>query len=189
PEEASLAEPLSVGIAAVRKAQLHLGARVLVLGAGPVGLLTALAADAEGARVTLCDIQENRLQVAQRFGFATLTFDAERQEQFDVVIDCSGSGPAVAWGQKAVRPGGRIVLVGMGAPGAVQLDGLDLCLREVSVQGVFRYANTFPAAIELLRRRQDVLEVFTEHRIPLADLPECLRSGAHRQYVKTLVTL
>jgi L-iditol 2-dehydrogenase len=67
PEEASLAEPLSVGIAAVRKAQLHLGERVLILGAGPVELLTALAADAEGATVTLCDVQEDRLNVAKGF--------------------------------------------------------------------------------------------------------------------------
>jgi L-iditol 2-dehydrogenase len=75
------------------------------------------------------------------------------------------------------------------AAGAVQIDGLDLCLREVSVQGVFRYANTFPAAIELLRRRRDALPVFTRHTISLEDLPDCLRTGAYRNHVKTLVTL
>ncbi|MCL6624958.1 NAD(P)-dependent alcohol dehydrogenase [Alicyclobacillus shizuokensis] len=189
PEEASLAEPLSVGIAAVGKAALHLGERALILGAGPVGLLTALAADAEGAVVTLCDVQVDRLTVAEQLGFSTLVFDAQRDAAYDAVIDCSGSGQAVAWGQRVVRPGGRIILVGMGAAGAVQLDGLDLCLREVSVRGVFRYANTFPAAIELLRRRRDVLPVFTGHRIALAELPECLRTGSFRSHVKTLVIL
>lgn len=67
-EEGALIEPLSVGIHAARRGEVKLGDRVIVFGAGPVGLLTAAAAKAAGAsHVTMADISESRLKFAKSY--------------------------------------------------------------------------------------------------------------------------
>lgn len=189
PEEASLAEPLSVGIYASRQADVHLGHRVAILGAGPVGILTALAVYSEGGTVSVFDVQEKRVQFARELGFSAFAFKQGPDVQYDRVIDCSGNGDAIQWGQSVVRPGGKLVLVGMGSKESMQVDGLDLALRGISVQGIFRYANTFPAAIELIRRHRQQLSAFTEQRISLDELPEYLAREEYLRHLKTIVTL
>jgi L-iditol 2-dehydrogenase len=189
PEEASLAEPMSVGISAVRQARIHLGLRAAILGAGPVGVLTAFAANAEGANVVLFDVQEERVAIAKQLGFSAYLFGEGPSEEYDVVIDCSGNKQAIEWGQSVVKRGGKLILVGMGSEESMRINGLDLCLREVSVQGIFRYANTFPAAIELIRRNKDKLSLFTQTKIDLEDLPTYLEQEKYLQSLKTIISL
>ncbi len=189
PEEASLAEPMSVGIYAVLQADIHLGDHIAVLGAGPVGLLTALAAYAEGATVTVFDVLADRVRFAQEFGFDASLFQERGGMQYDKVIECSGNGDAITWAQSAVRNGGKLVLVGMGSRESMVLDGLDLTLRGVSVEGIFRYSNTFPAAIELIRRNRDRLSAFTKKQIHLEELPKYLADDEYKHYLKTIVSI
>lgn len=189
PEEAALAEPMSVGIYAVRQADLHLGQNVAILGAGPVGLLTGLAARAEGANIALFDVQQNRVDTARQFEFDAYLFGRGPETEYDVVIDCSGNGNAIRWGQSAVRRGGKLILVGMGSEEGMKLSGLDLCLREVSVQGIFRYTNTFPAAIALIKKNRDVLSYFTQTKITMDELPQYLAEEKYLNSIKTIVTI
>ncbi|KLU59675.1 sorbitol dehydrogenase [Peptococcaceae bacterium CEB3] len=189
PEEASLAEPMSVGVYACREASIHLGQRVAVLGAGPIGILTAMAAYAEGAIVSLFDVRKKRVEFACSLGFSAWPFRQGPDLKYDRVIDCSGNRDAIQWGQSVVRPGGKLILVGMGAKGSMLIDGLDLASRGISVQGIFRYSNTFPAAIELIRRHRGKLAAFTEKRIPLDELPTYLASNEYLGYIKTIVTV
>jgi L-iditol 2-dehydrogenase len=189
PEEASLAEPVSVGIYACREASIHLGQRVAILGAGPIGILTAMAAYAEGAVVSLFDIREKRVEFARSMGFSAWIFQQGPDLQYDRVIDCSGNKDAIQWGQSVVRPGGKLILVGMGSKDSMLIDGLDLASRGISVQGIFRYSNTYPAALELIRRYRDKLTAFTEKKISLDELPEYLASNEYQGYIKTIVTL
>lgn len=189
PEEASLAEPMSVGISASRMAGIHLGTHVAVLGAGPVGVLTALAANAEGGTVDVFDVQEARIATAKEIGLSGYLFGQSPRSEYDVVIDCSGNRNAIQWGQSVVKRGGKLVLVGMGSEESMQINGLDLCLREISVQGIFRYANTFPAAIELIKRNRDKLTGFTQTKIGLDELPAYLEQEKYLQSLKTIVMI
>ena len=112
----ALMEPLSVGIWACRKAGVSAGDRVLVTGAGPIGLLVMQVALAFGAtQVEISDVNETRLALAARTG-ATRTLVSGRDEPStaDVLIECSGHPAAVAAGIGAVRPAGVAVLVGLG---------------------------------------------------------------------------
>ncbi|WP_338043788.1 NAD(P)-dependent alcohol dehydrogenase [Ornithinimicrobium flavum] len=157
-DAAAMVEPLSVALWACRKAAVGTGDRVLVTGAGPVGLLCAQVARVAGAaEVVVVDVNPHRLAVAAAHG-ATDTVDASEVSLPDwygerpdphVLLECSGHAGSTLAGLRSLSPAGRAVLVGMGG------DTLALPLslvqeRELLVTGVFRYANTWPTAIALL---------------------------------------
>ncbi|MFT4009035.1 MAG: NAD(P)-dependent alcohol dehydrogenase [Nocardioidaceae bacterium] len=153
-EAAALLEPLSVAIAAVRKARTTAGASVLIAGAGPIGILCAQTARAFGAtRVVVSDPVVSRRECALRYG-ATEVIDpaavdvATLEPQVEAFIDASGASAAVVTGIRAVRPTGRVVLVGMGED-EMTLPVSYLQYSEIVLTGVERYANTWATAIAL----------------------------------------
>jgi L-iditol 2-dehydrogenase len=153
-DAAALLEPLSVGLWACRKAEVTAGSRVLITGAGPVGLVTAQCALALGAsEVTVTDINKHRLQLAQDLG-ATTTLDSgttsltDSGVEPDILLECSGHPEALADALPTVARAGRVVLVGMGADEA-PLPISRIQEYELTVTGTFRYAHTWPAAISL----------------------------------------
>ncbi|WP_201740041.1 NAD(P)-dependent alcohol dehydrogenase [Aristophania vespae] len=114
-EEGALLEPLSVGLWACHKAHISPGARVLIAGAGPIGILTAQAARAFGAaEIIVSDIQHERRQQAMKYG-ATSTLDPSKESveqlEVDAFIDCSGAAKAVQSGIRAVRGQGTLCLL------------------------------------------------------------------------------
>ena len=123
-DAAALIEPLSVGLWANRRAGTGIGSRVLVTGAGPIGVLCALAARAAGATwIGLADVHPARLEAARAFDVDDV-IDARAGVDYadfkpDVLLECSGAPPVVTAGIKALQPLGRAVLVGMG-PSAEQ---------------------------------------------------------------------
>ena len=165
-EEGALMEPLSVGIWACRKASVSAGDRVLVTGAGPIGLLAQQCALAFGAtEVTVSDVNQQRLEFALRTGATrTLTPQDGFDLEADVLIECSGHPDALTSGIKALRPAGTAVLVGMGPgeEGTVPLSAIQR--QEIWVTGTFRYANTYPTAIALAASgRVDLKAIITGH--------------------------
>ncbi len=181
----ALIEPLSVGIWACRKAHLQGGEHVLVTGAGPIGLLAMQAALALGAtQVTVTDVNPHRLTLARRTG-ATRTIDLREQPlgeagvEADMLLECSGHPAALAQGIRSLRPAGVAVAVGMG-PGEEAAVPLALLQnREITLTGTFRYANTYPTAIELVATgRVDVEAIVTGH-FPLEQTARALQASRH----------
>jgi len=153
-DAAALLEPLSVGLWACRKGEVGAGTRVLLTGAGPVGLVAMQAALALGAAsVTVTDVNPHRLALARELG-ATDTLDVSASPvsssglSVDVLLECSGHPLATADAIRAVAPAGRVVLVGMGGD-EMALPVSRIQERELTVTGTFRYAHTWPAAIAL----------------------------------------
>ncbi|AZH79319.1 NAD(P)-dependent alcohol dehydrogenase [Microbacterium sp. Y-01] len=166
-EHAAMAEPVSVGVWAARKAGVGIGDRVLVTGAGPVGLYAAQVARAAGAEhVALTDLNERRIAAAARLGFEARRPDEELPGRFDVLLECSGAPAALAGGMARLAPAARVVLVGMGAD-TVSLELPSFQGREVTLAGVFRYANTYPAALALIATGQVDVDSTITHRFPL----------------------
>ena len=175
----ALMEPLSVGIWACRKAGVTAGDRVLVTGAGPIGLLAMQVALAFGAtQVEVSDVNERRLGLAARTG-ATRVLRAGEDEpsEADALIECSGHPAALQAGIAALRPAGTAVLVGMG-PG--ETGELPLALiqgREIWVTGTFRYANTYPTAIALAAAGRVNLDALITGHFALDETETALRAG------------
>lgn len=178
-EAAAMAEPLSVGLWACRRAALRPGDDVLVSGAGPVGVLAAQAARAMGAaRVVVTDVSPFRLEFAEGLGFDAHHGDTPVDARFDVLLECSGARGVLADGLARLRPAGRAAVVGM-AKGDVALALSRYNPMEPTISLVNRYAHTWPTAISLISSgRVDVQSIVT-HRFPLVETDRALLLGAH----------
>jgi L-iditol 2-dehydrogenase len=186
---AALLEPLSVGIWANRKAGTKVGTSLLIAGAGPIGLVTAQVARAVGAtRITVTDVNRTRLSAAVASGATEIAVPGadEVAGDFDAFIDCSGSSAAIDAGIRLVRPAGSVVLVGMGA------DELRLPLgliqrRELLITGTFRYADTWPTAIDLAASGRVNLDDLVTGEYGLAEVERALTAGQDPHSIKAVV--
>jgi L-iditol 2-dehydrogenase len=184
-EEAALLEPLSVGIWACRKGEVGPGSRVLVTGAGPIGLVCIQVARACGAsEVVVTDLSAERLGVATELGATgTIASGSVALDDWyagrpapEVLLECSGHAGATVDAIRVLAPAGRAVLVGMGG------DELALPLsvvqeRELVVTGTFRYANTWPTAIGLVGSGQVDLARLVTGRFPLTESAAALTAA------------
>jgi (R,R)-butanediol dehydrogenase / meso-butanediol dehydrogenase / diacetyl reductase len=155
PDVGALAEPLAVAVRALRRGRLISGERVVVIGGGAVGQLTAQASVAGGAsEVVLVEADPGRRASAARASGAHVVepTDAPRAKA-DVVVECSGSPGGFIAGISAARPTGRLVLVGI-SPSSPPLPVLDLVRHEQEILGSLShiYDQDFAAAVDLINR-------------------------------------
>jgi len=151
PRSAALVEPTSVALHGVRRGRVA-GQRVLVVGAGPIGLLAAQCARAEGAAsVTISDTRTDRLKLAGTLGFAAgVTESDDERDLIDVVILCAGGPAAIAAAFAAVRPGGTVVALGLSGAPTIPFDFDGLVVRDVDLIGVLGSVGFWADAIELI---------------------------------------
>ena len=163
---------------------------MLVAGAGPIGIMAVQVAQAFGAtEIVVTDLDESRRELAGQFG-ATAALDPRVDDVahlgVDAFIDASGAAAAVTTGLWAVRPAGRAVLVGMGTP-TMELPVQLIQNRELTLTGVFRYANTWETAIELVRSGRVDLDAMVTARYPLEKTAEALESDRVPGNIKSVV--
>ena len=175
----ALMEPLSVGIWACRKADVRGGDRVLITGAGPIGLLAMQVARAVGAtHVEISDVNEHRLALARRTGATrALRAGVDEPAEADALIECSGQPAALQTGLAALRPAGIAVVVGMGPGGTAEVPLALIQNRELWLTGTFRYANTYPTAIALATAGLVDLEAIITGSYSLEETEQALRAG------------
>lgn len=159
--EGAMVEPFAVGMQAATKARITPGDTAVVMGAGPIGTMVALAALAGGcARVIISDLAQPKLDIAAQYqGIIPvnirdrLLVDAVNELTVgwgaDVVFECSGSPRAWKGITDVVRPGGTIVVVGLPVE-PVDFDIASLSVKEVTISSVFRYAHQYERAIALM---------------------------------------
>jgi L-iditol 2-dehydrogenase len=178
-EAGALLEPLSVAIWSCQRAAITVGSRVLIAGAGPIGVILAQTARAFGAsEVIITDTVKSRREFALKFG-ATRAIDPTKESlsglDVDAFIDATGVGGAVYDGIKAVGPAGRAILVGMGDDD-ILLPVDYIQSHEIWVSGIFRYTNTWPTAIELVSAGKVDLDSLVTHRFNLEQVEEALKA-------------
>ncbi|MFM2719581.1 zinc-binding dehydrogenase [Microbacterium mcarthurae (nom. nud.)] len=168
---AALAEPLAVALHALGVAGPVAGARVLVTGSGPIGLMAVAAAVAAGAEVTATDVLPGPLARARVLG-ASHTVDVRTEEldagAFDVVLECSGAPQSISAALRAVRAAGVVVQVGMLPDAERPVNLAPFIAKEVRYLGSFRFADEIDAAIRLLAEHP-VIEAAITHEYPLAE--------------------
>ncbi len=198
---AALTEPLAVGVHAVRLANIRLGDRVLVLGAGTIGLLAALAAvEAGAAEVLITARHPHQRAAAERLG--ARVFGEGRDElsayAFENPIDVSietvgGEADTLNQALFSTRAGGTVAMLGV-FTGSPHISTLVLMLKEIRLVGSMMYGRSgaradFDVAVELLRKRADDVAALITHRLPLAEIQQAYRVAADKAQRSIKVTI
>lgn len=174
-EEIAMVEPTAVGLHAVHLADIKVGSKVLVVGGGIIGLVSALFAKKEGASlVVISETNEKRGQNAVDLGLADKFLNAKEptfleealtisEGGFDVVLECCGNSPAVTSAIMTCVPGGKVVLVGV-ATEAISVPTVMAVLKEISLQGAIAYTkDEFASCMDLMSKKQiDVRKLVSE---------------------------
>lgn len=178
-EEAAMVEPVSVGLHAIHLANITVGQKVLVIGGGIIGLVSAMFAKMEGASlVVVSETNSSRGENTINLGVADKFLDAKSSNflsevmevsggGFDVVLECCGNSPAVSSAIMACRPGGKVVLVGV-ATSAIEVPTVMAVLKEISIQGAIAYTKEeFETVINLMADKQIDVNMFVSDIISL----------------------
>jgi 2-desacetyl-2-hydroxyethyl bacteriochlorophyllide A dehydrogenase len=176
---ASLAEPLSIGLSAIKTAEVRAGDRVLVMGPGTIGQAIAVLAKARGAHVAIVGHNDaERLATASALGIdATLDLDGAPEgamramlggKEYDIVIEATGVGAAVQAGLDVLRPSGVFVVCGIhGKP--ISFDGAKLVRMRHQIRGTYRASRaTWQEVRDFLVANHTLLAPMVTHRLPLA---------------------
>jgi 2-desacetyl-2-hydroxyethyl bacteriochlorophyllide A dehydrogenase len=153
----TLVEPLAVAVRAVAQAAVAPDEPVVVLGAGPIGLLTALMLRERGYRqATIHSRNDSRAQLARHLGLDAVTLpqlrSATAEHPATCVFDCAGTPSSARLGVEVLRPLGQLMLVGMSLS-PLDLQAPPMIIKELSVRGVIAYRRSeFAEAIDLLAR-------------------------------------
>jgi D-xylulose reductase len=157
--EGAMVEPFAIGMQAATRAKIAPGDVGLVIGAGPIGILVALAGLAGGcARVMIADVIPEKLDIAGQYEGIEPLAPGDVTEQVmkstdnwgaDVVFECSGHPAAISEVFAHARPGGCVVFVGMPVEPPV-VDIVAAQAKELRMETVFRYANVYDRAIEFI---------------------------------------
>ncbi|KAF3009374.1 hypothetical protein E8E14_007940 [Neopestalotiopsis sp. 37M] len=205
--EGVLLEPLAVGVHAVRLAEVKPGQRVVVFGAGTVGLFCAAVAKEFGAsRVVSIDLLENKLKVAQELLGSeigrtwtpnTSSTPEENAKQLksahglgdgaDVVIDATGAEPSVQTAMYTLAPGGTYVQAGMGKR-KIDFPISEVCERELNIKGCFRYGSgDFELAMSLVQRGNIKLGTFVMGEFPFEKASDAWESTSRGEGIKNVI--
>jgi len=201
--EGALIEPLSIAVHTVKLAQVAMGHNVLVMGAGPIGLLCCTVARSFGASFVACaDVADNRVRFAKEYAAhesylmkaispqenareITSLFGIE--QGFDAVIDATGATPAISCGIHALRKGAVFVQAGLGAS-EIPFPIEQICSKEAVFKGTFRYgAGDYKLAVELLRSRKVSVDTLITDTYSFAHAEQAFNNVVGRNGIKTII--
>jgi D-xylulose reductase len=177
--EGAMVEPFAVGLHSATKSGIKPGATAVVIGAGPIGIMVALAALAAGAgQVLISDLSAEKLAIAGQYD-GILPVDIRSESLLtrikkvtggwgaDVVFEASGSARAYENIFDLLAPAGTLVLVGM-PTGPVPFDVVAAQAKEARIETIFRYANVYPQAVALIASGKVDLKPLISASFPFA---------------------
>ncbi|KND87288.1 putative D-xylulose reductase A [Tolypocladium ophioglossoides CBS 100239] len=202
-QEGALVEPLAVAVHIVKQADVKPGQSVVVMGAGPVGVLCAAVARAYGAsKVVSVDIVPSKLDFARGLA-ATHTYlsrriapednakairdHADLPRGADVVIDASGAELSIQTSLHVVRMGGTYVQGGMGKSD-ITFPIMAMCLKEVTAKGSFRYGpGDYDLAIELVASGRVDVKRLVSQVVPFEQAEAAFKKVKEGEVIKILI--
>jgi len=203
-EDAAMIEPLSVAVHSCKRSNVTVGSKVLITGAGPIGIYTLMAAKAYGAtRVVLTDINQERLNVGKEVGAdetILVTKDISEAQMVEKIraafdgelpnisMECSGAPSCTRLVLLATQSGGVAVQIGLG-PAEVPLPIADAAIREVTILGAFRYKDCFPIAIDMAASGKLQLNKLATHRYAFKDCNQAFKTAMSGAGMKVIINV
>jgi 2-desacetyl-2-hydroxyethyl bacteriochlorophyllide A dehydrogenase len=187
----ALAEPLAVAVHAVRRLSPNTGERWVVIGAGPIGILTCFVAAEAGIDTTLLGLELDapRLAAARTLGVKTVVIDkgAEAGDDYDVSIEAAGTQAALVKAISLIRKGGRVGVLGL-PHHPFPLDIPDLVFAEKCLVGIRGYApRDWKRTVALLSAHTSALAALITHDFLLGNIAEAMDLVESRQAVKVVL--
>lgn len=187
---AAMAEPLAVALHAVKRAGDVMGRRVMIAGAGPIGLLVALAAKQAGAaEIGIFDLADAPLEKALQIGVDAVykvggddplkPFEANKGV-FDLAFEATGALPALSSLLRVTRPGGRVVQIGMLPQGEVAVAANLLMAQEIDYLGSFRFHEEYKMAVDFLTSGKIDVGPLITGTFDLEDAKQAFEAAADR---------
>jgi L-iditol 2-dehydrogenase len=192
-------EPLGIAIHAVDLAHLRVGMSVGVFGCGPIGLLILQLARLSGAnKILATDILPHRVDAACTHGADEIqlvrdSFDAQEAAMFaerwlDVVFEVAGQNAAVEMAIAAVRPGGKVILVGIPSDDRTSFTASLARRKGLTLKLARRMKLTYPRAIQLVESGKVNVRSLVTHTFPLEQAAEAFEVAARREGLKVIIT-
>ena len=202
-KEGALIEPLAVAVHIVRRAKVSLNNDVLILGAGPIGLLVLQVAKLLGVkRIFITDVVDYRLDLAEKLGADyTINASVDSVEEVvykatnglgvDIAIEVAGAPNTPLQAVKLTKPHGRVVIVGFFEEPRVPMDMTEIVAKELEIVGSRVYWHDFKTAIDLVARRVINVKRIVTHSFPLEDVAKAFEVADKKLYnaVKVLVLI
>ena len=186
-EVASFTEPLSCSLHGIDLAEIKPGHSVIILGAGPIGLIIVLLAKISGAdKIIITDPVKKRRELALDFG-ASLALDSTKvnlkretktflKGKAEVVIECIGNPTTQAESLNLVEPGGRVIWFGVADPKAeIKVNPFYIYRNEITIKGCFVNPYTTERAVRLLGEGKIKVKELITHRFGLNELDEAMQ--------------
>ncbi|KAF4551060.1 L-arabinitol 4-dehydrogenase-like protein 3 [Elsinoe fawcettii] len=194
-EEGALLEPLSVALAGIERSGLRLGDPLVICGAGPIGMVTLLAANAAGASpIVITDLDDNRLYMAKKLIPRVRTLQVQRGDQpqeiaeaikeklgqeAKLVIECTGVESSIHTAIYSTRFGGAIFVIGVGSKNFQEYPFMHASFREIDIRFQFRYNETYARAIQLVSEGLIDVKPLITHRFGLEDAQEAFEAASN----------
>jgi L-iditol 2-dehydrogenase len=189
-EQATLSEPLAIAVYAVQQSGIPPKSNAAILGVGPIGMsVFHVLRTTDVGHIFVTDKIDERLKFSDQLkpdwtGNPTLTDvlgDIARIEPLllDVVFECSGSVEAIRQGIQLLKPGGKLVIVGITEPDEVSFPVHDLRRKEITVISIRRQAHCTEKALDLLETRRISADSMVTHRFRLDETQKAFDLVAH----------
>jgi L-iditol 2-dehydrogenase len=200
PDHGSISEPLAIGVYAVKKAGIIKDSKTGILGFGPIGMSVMLAAKAEEAgEIYVTDKIDSRLAIASKEKAAwtgspdkeniTTTIKQKEPLGLDIVFECCGQQEAVDQAIDILKPGGRLVIVGIPEFEKWILSVDNTRRKEISIQFIRRQVDCVEAALEMMSNGKIDVGNMVTHRFPFVRTKEAfdLVAGYHDGVMKAMI--
>ena len=195
---ACLAEPLACVLNGTTTVRVHPGETVLVLGAGPIGLLFAMLYKAAGATVIVSDIAENRGKLALDIN-ADYYINPQKENLEERVKEITGGigadivtdavGVLLEDGIKNVKKGGDVLIFGLNSVATSTLHPAEVVMNEIKVHGTYIAKGTFPMAVKILENEILPIDKIVTHRLPIEEVKKGLQLMKTGEGVKVIIEM
>ncbi len=198
-DDGAMLEPLGVALYALDHGQIRPGMSVGVYGCGPIGLLILQLSRLAGATQRLAtDRLPHRLEAACAMG-ATQVFQAEEGQEstaiyeatgrrgVDVAFEVAGENAAVETAVATVRPGGRVILVGIPEDDFTTFTASTARRKDLTIQLSRRMKHTYPRAIQLVEKGLVDVRSLVTHHFPLSETEKAFQTALRREGLKVIV--